>query len=158
MLFINPSTSPPPTPSFPPPPQPWEVIKRSHTKVRLACGAGCEAELRLKPVAQLEVTLDGQPALVWNGGKQFIFEHLREKQVGAAGGGRSVHRPSKTRRKGMAARGASRAGALQHSKARRGRVASTPVGASSHRRCEALRRRSLAGQASARLCLTLCLF
>lgn len=66
-----------------PVPQPWEVVKRSHTKVRLACGAGCEVELRLKPVAQLELTLDGQPALVWNGGKQFIFEHQREKQVGA---------------------------------------------------------------------------
>ena len=25
--------------------------------------------------------MGGQPVLVWNGGKQFIFEHLREKQV-----------------------------------------------------------------------------
>ncbi|KAL4422944.1 hypothetical protein ABPG75_009141 [Micractinium tetrahymenae] len=62
--------------------QPWEVLKRSLTKMRLSCGAGCVVELRFKPVAQLEVAFDGQPALVWNGGKQFIFEHLREKQEG----------------------------------------------------------------------------
>ena len=29
----------------------------------------------------LQVSVGGQPVLVWNGGKQFIFEHLREKQV-----------------------------------------------------------------------------
>lgn len=28
-----------------------------------------------------QVSVGGQPVLVWNGGKQFIFEHLREKQV-----------------------------------------------------------------------------
>lgn len=61
--------------------QPWEVLKRSHTKLRLGCGSGCEVELRFAPVS-LEVSLGGQPALVWNAGKQFVFEHLREKQEG----------------------------------------------------------------------------
>ena len=28
-----------------------------------------------------QVSVGGQPVLVWNGGKQFIFEHQREKQV-----------------------------------------------------------------------------
>lgn len=77
------------------------MIKRSHTKVRLACGAGCEVELRLKPVAQLELALDGQPALVWNGGKQFMFEHQREKQVGAAHGRRCGRWPSKSTLEGV---------------------------------------------------------
>jgi hypothetical protein len=38
-------------------------------------------ELRFAPAA-LEVSVGGQPVLVWNGGKQFIVEHLREKQEG----------------------------------------------------------------------------
>lgn len=60
--------------------QAWEVVKKSHTKLRLRMGAA-EAELRTSP-AQLEVSVGGEPALVWNGGKQFVFEHLREKQEG----------------------------------------------------------------------------
>ncbi|EFN52006.1 hypothetical protein CHLNCDRAFT_139544, partial [Chlorella variabilis] len=60
--------------------QAWEVVKKSHTKLRVRCGAA-EAELRTSP-AQLEVSVGGTPALVWNAGKQFIFEHLREQQEG----------------------------------------------------------------------------
>ena len=56
------------------------MVKKSHTKLRVRCGAA-EAELRTSP-AQLEVSVGGTPALVWNAGKQFIFEHLREQQEG----------------------------------------------------------------------------
>ncbi|PSC68247.1 putative glucan 1,3-alpha-glucosidase [Micractinium conductrix] len=61
--------------------QPWEVVKRSHTKLRVRCGAA-EAELRMKPVAQLELSVGGAPVALWNGNKHFVFEHLREKQEG----------------------------------------------------------------------------
>lgn len=59
-------------------PQAWEVVKKSHTKLRLHMGSA-EAELRTAP-AQLEVSVGGSPVLVWNGGQQFIFEHQRERR------------------------------------------------------------------------------
>ena len=66
-------------------PQSWEVVKKSATKLRLALGEGSAGlpvgvELRYAPVA-LEVTVNGQPVLAWNQERQFVFEHLREKQV-----------------------------------------------------------------------------
>lgn len=60
--------------------QAWTVVKKSHTKLRLRMGAA-EAELRTAPAA-LEVSLGGLPVLVWNGGQQFVFEHLRQQQEG----------------------------------------------------------------------------
>ena len=53
------------------------MVKRSHTKLRLALpAAGAEVELGLAP-ASLAVSLGGQLALTWNAGRRFIFEHLR---------------------------------------------------------------------------------
>ncbi len=74
--------------------QRWDVVKKSGTTLRLqlarpsaaqqeqqASGSAVDVELRYAP-AQLEVSVGGQPVLVWNDNRQFIFEHLREQQVG----------------------------------------------------------------------------
>ena len=54
--------------------------------VALRCSAPCGLmlgiDIALHAACQLlQVSVGGQPVLVWNGGKQFIFEHQREKQV-----------------------------------------------------------------------------
>lgn len=71
----------------PPLPQPWELVKKTATKVKLRlASADADVELRYSPAA-LEVSQGGAPLLSWNAGRQFIFEHTREKQVqGSAGG------------------------------------------------------------------------
>lgn len=62
--------------------QAWVVVTKSYTKLRLRLGSGgAEVELRYAP-AQLDVSMGGQPVLQWNAGKQFVFEHTRQKQVG----------------------------------------------------------------------------
>ncbi len=57
----------------------WQLLKRSHTKLRLAVG-DAEVELRFAPVA-LDVSVGGEVVLAWNQDKQFIYEHHREKKV-----------------------------------------------------------------------------
>ena len=65
-------------------------MEKSGTKLRLQLAGPRAAqqaqqvavELRYAP-AQLEVSVGAQPVLVWNDNRQFVFEHLREQQVGA---------------------------------------------------------------------------
>lgn len=93
----HPACHPTPATNITPAPQPhpsclqtWEVVKKTATKIRLQLGGASlpalvTAELRYSP-AQLEVAVGGAPVLVWNDARQFVFEHLREKQVGVVGG------------------------------------------------------------------------
>jgi hypothetical protein len=67
-------------PGNPCPQQEWVVVKKAHTKLKLRLGEA-ELELRFAPAA-LDISVGGAPVLAWNAGKQFIFEHLRQKQEG----------------------------------------------------------------------------
>lgn len=53
----------------------WQDVRRGKEGVTLRLGAA-DVELRYSPV-ELTVSLGGAPALVWNAGRHFQFEHLR---------------------------------------------------------------------------------
>jgi alpha 1,3-glucosidase len=61
---------------------PWQLVKKTATKIKLRVDAAdADIELKFSPV-QLNINVAGKPLMSWNGAGQFIYEHRREKQEG----------------------------------------------------------------------------